>query len=902
MNKLFNRTLHLVLPLAGVLLATPTAVHADDTEIFTGATFAETQPNVLFIMDTSGSMDGIVAGTAEYDPAVVYEGDCPEGRIYWSTSAYEVPGCGSSRWFDESALRCDAALSPLATEGRFRDRIARYRDHSDAYYRRWRALHSDVKNQLVDCKADHGVHGDGVDVTKNWAAERNSGPYAASSAADYVLNWDNEWNHTLYTSNYVNFKASPLSQEKTRLQVVREVVQDVLNNTTGINVGMMRFSSYGNGGMVVVPMTPIEAGGREATNAALAAMDHQGNTPLSETLYEAVRYFRGMSPYFGMDTYGTDYVWQPSISTSLSDGKYVSPIVDQCQRNFVVLLTDGEPTSDYEADTATKNLAGFSTATSKSSCSGNCLDELAGYLQNRDLSDSYDEDQVVDTYTIGFHTDQQLLEDTAIAGNGKYYTALNAAELTNAFADIFEDIESKDASFTSPALAVNSFNRLNHLNDLYFTVFTPSLRPHWTGNLKRYKLGEHQGNLEILDKNDAPAVDEATGGFDMESQSYWTLNGADGHEAAAGGFASRLLTSRRVYTNASGDTSNVILSAAGNQVHENNTTLTQAVLQVGSADERLDVLRWARGIDADDQSTHVLGDAMHSKPVIISWGGTPGNLDLTLFYSTNDGFLHAVDPNAGDTDEIEVFSFIPHDLLPNLRHMTKNEPMDPKKVYGLDGQLTYWISGDDGNGIVDDGEKLMLYFGMRRGGRNFYALDVTDRANPKLKWEIKGGSGDFAELGQTWSEAAVARVRINGAPKDVLLMAGGYDPNQDAAGASSDDSMGRAIYMIDANNGTLLWWAANATDHPGADLALSDMTHSIPSNMRVIDMNSDGYHDRIYVGDTGSQVWRFDIDNWHNSGKSDLVSGGVIADLGGSLAADNRRFYYAPSVSLVSDD
>jgi type IV pilus assembly protein PilY1 len=52
----------------------------------------------------------------------------------------------------------------------------------------------------------------------------------------------------------------------------------------------------------------------------------------------------------------------------------------------------------------------------------------------------------------------------------------------------------------------------------------------------------------------------------------------------------------------------------------------------------------------------------------------------------------------------------------------------------------------------------------------------------------------------------------------------------------------------------------------------------------------------------GAQVWRFDLDNTGNTGAATLASGGVIASLGGTAAADIRRFYYPPSVSLVSDE
>jgi type IV pilus assembly protein PilY1 len=83
------------------------------------------------------------------------------------------------------------------------------------------------------------------------------------------------------------------------------------------------------------------------------------------------------------------------------------------------------------------------------------------------------------------------------------------------------------------------------------------------------------------------------------------------------------------------------------------------------------------------------------------------------------------------------------------------------------------------------------------------------------------------------------------------------------------------------------------------------MNNSIPSDVRVIDLDGDGLADRMYVSDTGARVWRFDIFNGQPA--SSLVTGGVMASLGraggtGTDPADARRFYYAPDVSLIKQN
>ena len=103
--------------------------------------------------------------------------------------------------------------------------------------------------------------------------------------------------------------------------------------------------------------------------------------------------------------------------------------------------------------------------------------------------------------------------------------------------------------------------------------------------------------------------------------------------------------------------------------------------------------------------------------------------------------------------------------------------------------------------------------------------------------------------------------------------------------------------MLDALTGDLLWSTADVSIGGGVS-----MQHSIPSDVRVLDLDNNGLADRMYVADTGARIWRFDIFNGNT--RSSLVTGGRFASLGradgaGSDPLDARRFYYAPDISLV---
>jgi type IV pilus assembly protein PilY1 len=118
---------------------------------------------------------------------------------------------------------------------------------------------------------------------------------------------------------------------------------------------------------------------------------------------------------------------------------------------------------------------------------------------------------------------------------------------------------------------------------------------------------------------------------------------------------------------------------------------------------------------------------------------------------------------------------------------------------------------------------------------------------------------------------------------------------------SNPDAEGVGVFMLDLETGERLWTAGPAIP---ADLVVPKMTRAIPSRIRVLDMTGDGFADRMYAADLGGQIWRFDIKNGSTPDK--LVAGGVIARFGAEglatpSAADTRRFYTSPDVSLFRD-
>jgi type IV pilus assembly protein PilY1 len=267
---------------------------------------------------------------------------------------------------------------------------------------------------------------------------------------------------------------------------------------------------------------------------------------LSETLYESALYMSGRQVLYGDPG---------SVAASRDPGDpsyYDSPMDYSCQKNFVVLLTDGEPTRDYAADgeiVAMQDAAGdsFSSLVGNtcdaetypsgfSPTGGECLDDLAEFLYDGDHS-TLSGQQNVTTYTVGFTVDLPILADTAERGGGVYYTADDTATLASALSSIVTSILTTNTTFTVPTVAVNAFNRTQNLSDLFISVFRPSGRAHWPGNLKKYRL--NAGDATIVDADGNPAIDPGTGFFADTARSFWSLI-PDGPNVEDGGAALQL--------------------------------------------------------------------------------------------------------------------------------------------------------------------------------------------------------------------------------------------------------------------------------------------------------------------------------------------------------------------------
>lgn len=668
---------------------------------------------------------------------------------------------------------------------------------------------------------------------------------------------------------------------------------------------------------------------RDDLKAAVAGLVPSGGTPISGTMAEAGTYFRGDPIFYGATRYGNRHsrvshelsysaagtvVRDANCTDSNLDAEacktevvtgspnYVSPITDSCQSSHIVYLTDGSSNSHLESTNTI-----YSAWTGGSSCSssdlgggGNdCSIKMAGWLHTKDVAPNVLGDQHVSTHMIGFGpgADPALMEAMADAGGGGYYTPSDRVELVAAIESIVDDISSVNTTFVTSGVTVNQYNRLTHNDELYFSLFTPDAATSWPGNIKRYQLK----NGAIVDSQNPPADAVIGGKFLDTAISFWSSQ-TDGNNVELGGAAEQLGLGRKVYSNISGGDLNDI----GNAVKQSNPSITTEILGSVTPQRRDSILYWAEGYDVNDPSYDPadsasltgtparknIGDPLHSQPTVLQYNNAAGVVSSRIYVGTNHGYLHSFDASNGE----EAWAFIPKDLLPRLDSVI--DTVNGAHTYGLDGSVAISLKDENGNGAVDPGDKAYLYIGQRRGGRNYYAIDISEKDNPQLMFQIEGGLGVFASLGETWSRPTIVKMNLSGVNSDKLVMifGGGYDDDQDTeGGASLTDDVGNIVYIVDALTGSLLWNSVDNTEaHGGSAGAVSTM-NSVPSNITAFDLNDDELIDHMYVTDTKSQVFRFDVDN--DTGK---IKGGRIAHLNGDGAiANNRRFYYSADTALI---
>lgn len=363
-------------------------------------------------------------------------------------------------------------------------------------------------------------------------------------------------------------------------------------------------------------------------------------------------------------------------------------------------------------------------------------------------------------------------------------------------------------------------------------------------------------------------------------------------------------------------------------------------------DVAANVIAYIRGKDPTDQDGDgiydearrwLVGDPLHSRPLPINYGARgngydEANPDIRLLVGSNDGFLRMIrNTNIDGTESGEEdWAFLPREFIAMQKQLMDNVHIasEPEHPYGLDGPVSAYIqdadgtitagespSSDlDGDGIED---KVWIFFGLRRGGSAYYAFDITDPdAKPVFKWKIDPTTTGYSELGMTFSQPVVRELKwgSNTDPAPVLIIGAGLAENKDLQNADGTAQLGtndtnphtgNAVYVIDANDGSLIHKFTGKSGESNSTYN-ADMFDSIPSQVTAVDGVGDGLVDHAYVGDTGGNVWRIDMNDYDDDTTNDVSQWTItkLMQVGRHDTADvanDRRFFHAPDVVPARD-
>ncbi|REL30318.1 pilus assembly protein [Thalassotalea euphylliae] len=969
----------------------PWVAYSEDIELYLGneSTTVGITPKVLIIFDNSGSMNREVTINAPYDPDRGYNAldgltKLSEEYIYFSKgsgvgdSPLPTPDSATEqRRFFASILSCDFAHDILKEKGFVNVHLREYTFKGSSGT--WEEIPDNTGANLavVDCLEDiefdrlngtterninhgsSGVYGnpygnlDGKDLAPGYPADglgNKDNPQQYTSNIDNALSTADKGEVvTLFTDNYLRYALANSNETETvsKLEAAKRAVVNVVESFYNVDFGLQIFNlnhageNVRDGGRIVMGIQEMNVVTRARLLEILESdVDGETNTPLCETLFEASRYFGGLSVYYGdKDSDRGNYIANtPPRDLSIETNTvYKSPFGSTfCGDNVhVIMITDGAPTRDRAANDEIALMTGYNAdlvrQVRRENSSGSLISEdnylvaLADILHNQDINANVSGKQNITLNTIGFALQdfadpdnptndeliaddaKKLLDAAAEAGGGNFYDVDNPSALSLQLSEALRNALSVNATFTAPAVASNNFDRTQTLDSVYYAMFLPERRPRWAGNIKKLKIS----GSGLVGKDDKPALNDA-GNIEENVTTIWSSSN-DGADVNEGGVVEMFQTitpdSRKVYSDLGSDSAIKEFSKDNAESAFETEAKLAAFMKVPEADLD-DLFAWAKGADVDDDDNDesttdmrkdVFGDPLHSRPLVVNYGGSADNQDVRIIVGTNAGALHMFQDEGNSVKESWVF--MPKEFFSNYNELRINAN-GGGKVYGLDGTPVSYID-DGGDGTVDHtkGDKAWVFVGSRRGGSSYYALDISNPdVAPKLLWHINDDSTGFSELGQSWSTPRVINSLINtdsGKAKPTLVFAAGYAASKDAGGVGTNDTLGRGLFFVDAASGEkkLAITPGGDIDFPGND--------SIPAAVSALDSDSDGFVDRLYFGDTGGVVWRLDMvgassDDW---GLIQLASLGRQAEGNKATEANDRRFFSEPTITraLISE-
>lgn len=318
----------------------------------------------------------------------------------------------------------------------------------------------------------------------------------------------------------------------------------------------------------------------------------------------------------------------------------------------------------------------------------------------------------------------------------------------------------------------------------------------------------------------------------------------------------------------------------------------QTLLNTPSTIDGAAVVDYLRGVRTGEASNsyrtraHLLGDMVNAEPLVVrepdrnyvdtgysTFKANNDNRARIVFQVSNDGMAHAFDALSG----AELWAYIPNLLISNARDPnnastsllnTRTRKTSFNHYFLLDGTPVVGDVDFDNNGtagVTTTDWRSIVVGGMGKGGRGYYALDVTSTtaetetaAASKALWEFPNSITNttkraevLLDMGYSFGKPVIVKTAAKGW---VVLIPSGYN-NGTGAGESGGDGLGH-LYVVNPKTGDLIADLVTTGCHAAPAANACGLAHV---NAYIENKDKDSTAELAYGGDLHGNLWRFDL-------------------------------------------
>jgi len=809
-------------------------------------------PNIMLILDDSGSMAWPTMPSNDYDGLITYGNrienmryssnpnprkDSPAYRSYIHNVIYYNPAVTYKPW---------RTASPPPSEDRLPQ--ANFKQVSNHVYDLSGSIDLRGKPHAYFYVPKPGISNPGAGPDNYYkyriANFSGAGSYEGGivqRCAQSNCTSESEWNNAINETPEFSDKATNTMMRRSQQEELQNIANWFHYHSSRMKMAKAGASeAFGqldenyrvgydriNSNKIVYPIPYATKGGlfegNNRTQLFKYIQDEGGyyNTPTRSSLRRVGEYYKTNGPY--------------------DDGK--SNLLS-CRKNFTVLTTDGSWNQDGNLDRTYPNLASIAKHYYETDLRPDLINNVPP--ANNPMPDNNNKQHMnLFGISIGLggtlsdapdpskrwprnpRNDKEKIDDLAYAagqGRGAFFLANNTDEFAEALLDAFSSMGDRDASATNVAASSNILEA-GTLN--FGTSFNSKT---WIGNMSAF---EWKASI--------------TPPPPFEKSLKWQLSTT----FAAGG-VNQHFSQRTVLTH-HGSTSPRLFD---------KNTITDALFGRSSGTAAVSVadnIDYLRGVQSLEKGrggelrerSHPLGDIVNSTPFYA--------VDTqTVYVGANDGMLHGLEGNTGKV----LFSYVPKGI--DAAAMASLSSPKYEHRFFMDGNID--VSSKD----IFTSEKNILLAALGRGGRGVFALDVTDpetmsvsnvlwdhstqdtTSNPNMGYvlsrvRIRPGNHD-----KTWALVPNGIESPNG--KAVLFA---YELNEDGSISQTHELVGGN----QPNNGLM--------------------------SLGLVDLDGDSTVDLVYGGDLKGNVWRWDFRTdtpgpaslLFTAEKDQPITGGITATL-----------------------